>query len=424
MSNNQKKSAAGIKLEPGTAVAVIEPVRPQKLERTQFPDPAEGYGSPPATIENTAYLLEKHGIHPRYNIISKKTELIIPGVTGTTDNHGNSAMTHICSIAARHGIAIGSVPAMVDAIADRHPFNPVADWIKGKPWDGEDRLPAICATLVTAEEFSLDLKVVLMTRWLLSAVAAALMSHGFRTRGVLTLQGPQGIGKTSWGRGLITDEQLRELALKLDHHLDGGNKDSLLGAIAHWIVEIGELDSSFKRDVARLKGFLTNDRDKVRRPYARVEAEYGRRTVFFATVNRSDFLVDNTGNSRWWTLPVIAIDYNHGIDMQQVFAQLAVRLADGAQWWLTPEEERELDAWNVRHRSFSLIEDLLANVVDWEAAGPTASKLLTASELLMVAGVDRPSNSQAKECAALLREHLGESRRINGRMKWSIPLRP
>lgn len=38
--------------------------------------------------------------------------------------------------------------------------------------------------------------------------------------------------------------------------LDPGNKDSILGAIVHWLVEICELDSSFKKDVARLKGFL------------------------------------------------------------------------------------------------------------------------------------------------------------------------
>jgi hypothetical protein len=28
-------------------------------------------------------------------------------------------------------------------------------------------------------------------------------------------------------------------------------------AITHWIVELGELDSSFKKEIARLKAFLT-----------------------------------------------------------------------------------------------------------------------------------------------------------------------
>lgn len=419
-----KKSAAGISL--GKAVAANElskPVRPQKLERTQFPDPATGQGGPPATIENADCLLEKHGIKVRYNAISKKTEIIIPGVEGTTDNYDNNAITHICSLAARHGMATGPIPAIIETIADRNPYNPVADWIRGEPWDGEDRLDSICATLVTAEEFPFDLKHTLIVKWLLSCVAAALMLRGFYSRGVLTLQGPQSIGKTSWCRSLIPINWLRDLALKLDHHLDGNNKDSILGAITHWIVEIGELDSSFKRDIARLKGFLTNDKDKIRRPYARVEAEYGRRTVFLATVNQADFLVDHTGNSRWWTIPVVEINYEHGIDMQQVFAQLAVQFEAGDQWWLTSAEERDLEAWNSRHRSFSLIEDLLADVVDWTVTDPALCRQSTASELLHCAGIEHPTNPQAKECAAILREHLGEPKRINGKMKWRVPIR-
>lgn len=419
-----KKSAAGISL--GKAVVANEapkPVRSQRLDRTQFPDPAAGQGGPPATIENVACLLEQHGIQVRYNAISKQTEILIPGVEGTGDNYSNNAITHICSLAARHGMATGSIPAIIETIADRNPYNPVADWIRSEPWDGKDRLDAMCATLETVEEFPLDLKLALMFKWLLSCVAAALMLRGFYTRGVLTLQGPQSIGKTSWCRSLIPLEWLRDLALKLDHHLDGNNKDSIIGAITHWIVEIGELDSSFKRDIARLKGFLTNDKDKIRRPYARVEAEYSRRTVFLATVNQADFLVDHTGNSRWWTIPVVKIDYEHGIDMQQVFAQLAVRFEAGDQWWLTPEEEQQLETWNSRHRSFSMVEDAISSVVDWDQTDPAAIETMTITELLSRADLRHPSNPQTKECAAILREHLGEPKRIQGRTKWRVPLR-
>jgi putative DNA primase/helicase len=420
-----KKSAAGISL--GKEVVpddTAKPHRPKKLERTLFPDPASGQGGPPATIENVECLIEQYAITVRYNVISKKTEIVIPDLAGTTDNYDNNAITHVCSIAARHSMATSSLPAIIETIADRNPYNPVADWIRSEPWDGENRLDALCETLETAEEFPLDLKWTLIGKWLLSAVAAAIMTRGFHSRGVLTLQGPQSIGKTSWCRSLIPVPWLRDIALKLDHHLDGNNKDSIIGAITHWIVEIGELDSSFKRDIARLKGFLTNDKDKIRRPYARVEAEYARRTVFLATVNQADFLVDHTGNSRWWTIPVMKIDYEHTIDMQQLFAQLAVRLDAGDQWWLTQDEELQLEAWNSRHRSFSLVEDLLAEVVDWSITDPALCKQSTATELLFCAGIDHPTNPQAKECAAILREHLGEPKRINGKMKWRVPIRP
>ena len=55
-----------------------------------------------------------------------------------------------------------------------------------------------------------------------------------------------------------------------------------LAGITAWIVEIGELDSSFKKDVARLKGFLTRESDKLRPAYGKVTIHHPRRTVFAA----------------------------------------------------------------------------------------------------------------------------------------------
>jgi predicted P-loop ATPase len=424
-SDTPKRSAAGLTPPKSPVVAATtKAIRPQRLARLEFPDPPLQYGGPPATDDNIRFLLAHYGITVRQNVIKKRTEIIAPGLTGTTDNYDNDALTFICSHAARHGIAIGPIPAIIDLIARDHPYNPVADWIKSKPWDNRTRLPDICETLVTAPDFPADLKAILVTKWLLSCVAAALLPEGFHARGVLTLQGRQGIGKSSWCRSLIPDRALREMALKLDHHMDGGNKDSILGAISHWIVEIGELDSSFRRDIARLKGFLTNDRDKVRRPYARTESEAGRRTVFLATVNQADFLVDSTGNSRWWTLPVVEINFDHEVDMQQVFAELAVRLEAGDQWWLTPEEERRLEAQNERHRSFSMIEERLNEIVDWDSTDPDAFVPLNTTNLLRLVGIEHPTNPQAKECAAILRSRLGEPKRVQGIVKWRVPLRP
>jgi predicted P-loop ATPase len=394
------------------------------VQTQEFPDQAVGNGGPPPTIPNVVHALGLIDSTVRYDVIKKKNLYVIPGLQSTPDNRDNTAITFIQSEAAKYGMPTGSVPALLDAVADMNPYNPVAEWIRGKEWDGVDRKDAICSTLQTTDDFPLALKIVLIWKWLLSAVAAALLPIGFKTRGVLTLQGPQGIGKTSWCRSLINVALLRDMVIKLDHHLDALNKDSVLGAITHWIVEIGELESSFKRELSRLKGFLTNDTDKVRRPYAKVESEYPRRTVFMATVNQHDFLVDSTGNSRWWTLPVVAIDHNHGIDMQQVFAQLACEMKDGAIWWLTPEEEAMLGAQNEKHRSYSFVAEKLLAVVDFEGdLAKEGGKALTASEILQAAGFDRPTNAQAKECASYLRERLGAPKRIQGRDKYRVVLR-
>lgn len=304
----------------------------------------------------------------------------------------------------------------------RHPVNPIADWISSRPWDGVDRLPELYATVETAEGYPSYLKGWLLHRWLLAATAAALVNgRRFHGRGVLTLQGPQGIGKTTWIANLAPAGPLRDE--KRDHHMDGSNKDSILGAIAHWIVEIGELESSFRKDVARLKGFLTGDCDKVRPPYARSEVEYDRRTVFAATVNDEAFLVDQTGNSRFWTIAVERLDYAHAVDTQQVFAQLKVEFEAGEQWWLTPTEEEALTRYNLRHRAVSAIRERILDNIDVEGATEGGGSYMTASQLLRSIGLNYPTNAQAKECGATLRETLGAPSRVQDRDQWRVSLR-
>lgn len=417
---NAPRASTNAKSKPSLVRSSADVWKPRRLDAKMFPHTASK--GTPATIPNVAYMLERHGITARYNVIKKKLELSIPGMSHTVDNADNVSLTHILSLASLNSMRTEHLPAYVEAIGDANAYNPVADWIESAPWDGCDRLEDFYATLQTREGYPEDLKRTLMRKWLLSAVAAALSTSGFKCRGVLTLQGPQGIGKTTWGKRLISDPTLRDTVIKTDHHLDGGNKDSLLAAITHFIVEIGELESSFKRDVSRLKGFLTADSDKVRRPYARIESPYPRRTVFYATVNSSDFLVDHTGNSRWWTLPVVSVDFDHDIPMQQLFAQLAVDFRNGEPWWLNADEERQLESQNEAHRSGSVVRDRVLALIDLDGTNTETTSALTATELLMLAGFDRPSNPQMRECGGLLREVIGEPRRINGRDKWRVPL--
>ena len=409
-------------IEEGSGLFRLD--KSQPLDPKAFPNQPRGASQVvPCTIPNIQHFVKMYGIDVRYNVIRKKLQIVLPGHSGTAENADHVALTQIISLAALNGIQSGQIPAYIDAIGDRHLYNPVAEWITSKPWDGQDRLPDLYSTLVEHCDYPKQLKEALINRWLLSAVAAALKLEGFHCRGVLTLQGPQAIGKTSWINALVPDAALRGVLIKLDHHLDAGNKDSLLTAISHWIVEIGELDSSFKKDIARLKGFLTAGHDKLRRPYGRGDSEYPRRTVFCASVNDSNFLVDSTGNSRWWTIPVISIDFRHGIDMQQIFAQLAINLEQGEPWWLTSEEEHLLDVQNSKHRVVSATYERLLDAIDIIRCGEANLPAMTAIEVLRNTGIENASMSQCKECGAFLREHFGDPKRINGRDKWRVPMK-
>jgi predicted P-loop ATPase len=406
-------------------MVLIEGGAPYRLDRAAplpmsgFPNqPLWGQRTLPTTIANVQHVLREYGVRVWYDLIAKRIRYDVPGVQLSAES-ADAAMSEIVSLCVLNGLQLGPLRDFIVAVADRNRINPVKDWIKSRAWDGVDRFEEMVGTITLADGYPPELLRILLYRWLLSAVAAALMDEGFRSRGVLTLQGPQGIGKTAFQIRLVPPE-LQARFIKVDHLLDPQSKDSQLGAISHWIVELGELDSSFKKDVARLKGFLTAPFDKLRRPYGRDEIEYPRRTVFTATVNDRNFLVDSTGNSRFWTIEVKALNYLHDIDMQQLFAQLAVAFEAGERWWLDEAEERMLDDQNRTYLAASVVRDRLSAYLVGIEGQSTTERHMTATELLETIGFKQPGNAQVREAVPIFTERLGPRRKVRGKEGWKV----
>lgn len=392
------------------------------IDYDDFPDPpASSKHGLPATVENLGHLLYLHDITVRFDVLKKRPVIDIPNFRTTGENRDAVVLTHIENLAIRHRMSAGRIGQNLLALADRRPIDPMATWISSRAWDGEARLPAFYGTVTVQDGYPEPFRDVLLRKWALSVVAATFKPRGFRARGALTFQGDQGIGKTSWFKQLVSDPELRDQAVKLGHAWDGGSKDARLAAIRHRIVELGELEGSFRREIAGLKAFLTEDFDKIRPPYGRVEAEYPRRTVFGASVNESDFLLDATGNSRFWTIAVAKLNYEHNIDMQQVFAQLKVDFDAGKTWWLDPEEERFLDLVNQQHRHYGAVGEKIKAALDLNLKGQTDNPRDSASEVLRKLDIERPSNPQFKEANAILRELLGPPKKIQGVHRWYVP---
>ncbi len=65
--------------------------------------------------------------------------------------------------------------------------------------------------------------------------------------------------------------------------LNPSDKDSVKRAVSHWIVELGEIESTFKKsDIDQLKAFVTARTDELRLPYDRAFTTYQRRAAFYA----------------------------------------------------------------------------------------------------------------------------------------------
>lgn len=350
-------------------------------------------GTPLSTIENLREILRRLSTTVRYNVIAKRMEILIPGASFSVDNNANASLAHITSWANRFRMPTGNIGDYLLALSDANPYNPVANWVMSREWDGTSRIQAFFDTVREVEVKRLpdgrSLKEALMMRWLLSAVAAAFEPNGISSAGMLVLQGAQYAGKTKWLKKLAPAELN---IIKDGMILDPSNKDSVKLCVSHWIVELGELDATFRKaDIANLKAFLTLDCDKLRLPYARAESEFARRTVFFASVNPRNFLHDPTGNRRFWTVECASIDHEHTLDMQQVWAEVYHTYKAGYKWWLDQDEFMALNEHNMDYTSSDPVHDLIDSGFDWRMTPDKWCWRMTATDICIAAGIQKPT---------------------------------
>lgn len=376
---------------------------------TPLPD-VNGSNKPLSTIENLREMCRRLNVTVRYNVITKEEEILIPNESFSVDNQANASLAFLNSWAGRFRLPVGQIGDFVTYLADKNLFNPVAEWITSTPWDSKHRLQALYDTLKVdgedKDQLQKDLKEILIKRWLISAVAAAFEPNGVSAHGVLVIQGRQSLGKTAWFKRLVP-KHLGVIADGL--MLKPDDKDSVKQAVSNWLVELGELDATFRKaDIAQLKSFLTRDRDTLRRAYARRESTFARRTIFFASVNPKEFLHDSTGNRRYWTLSCVDINHKHDIDMQQLWAEVYHEYKNGEPWVLWPHELEALNDINRNYETIDPITERLQSKLDWES--PRLQWIWrSATDILMLIGIDKPTHQDATRCSQAMKELNGDS---------------
>ena len=258
-----------------------------------------------------------------------------------------------------------AVSDMIGVIAGKNRFNPVLEMMAAAPpWDGVDREKELREILHIADEDKLSS--VLLHKGLLQAMSLAKneIATAYGADGILVFTGPQGIGKTSLVRVLAVRPELA----KLGQYLDSRDKDTIRRCTSCWICEWGEIETTFKSDLERLKAFITAEVDQYRVPYGRRDQRLVRRTSIIATCNSARFLIDPSGSRRFWTIPVTQIDLQRlaRFDALQLWKQIEIEVTANRQCFrLTKDEQAALARRNCEHekplRSQMEVEDILAN---------------------------------------------------------------
>ena len=249
----------------------------------------------------------------------------------------------------------------VYTVAQQKRFHPVREYLSALKWDGRVRLPGWLATYFGSEQNPYTEAI--GTMWLISAVAR-VYSPGCKVDHAIVLEGPQGAGKSS------ALEVLAGMPWFSDTPVIFGEKDSYEALRGVWIYELAELSALRRSDVEAQKAYISKRHDRYRRPYGEGPIQWPRQVVFAGTTNDSKYLIDPTGNRRFWPVACGTISTEAlKTDRDQLWAEAVVRYEQGEKWHIeSPELMRmasEIQGARVQEDSW---ETLVGRWLDTEKA--------------------------------------------------------
>ena len=387
------------------------------------------------TIENLANYLNMKKYRIWYNIIKHSIEY--SGFHGYSEEHlPETAPTIIYNELQTEfeKCSIDKIATMLLVIASGHKVNPILDMIKSAKWDGKDRIEEIYNIFGISKEDKLSREII--KKWLMQAVCGLFNNgkHPFSLDLILVFKGKQGIGKTRFFEHLAMLPQYFGEGVCIDPR----NKDSIIQATSNWICELGEIGSTLKKDMDSVKAMLTKANDEYRLPYGRTTLKFPRMTSFVGTVNDDKFLIDQTGNRRFATVPIsddVHIDYNTQIrpfnSLQlwaQVYRIVQEEIAKGETiascFRLDPEMKEELDSRNEEYTKPMKAEDEVIDILsrlNMDRQNPLISYKIT-DEYMTVTEFMTQHYELAKYTAEQISKVLGKlgyktiKKKINGKV--------
>lgn len=286
-------------------------------------------GRPLDTIQNFYNIMSCDHFYKsvRFNVISNQAQRVRMDPRGEVlDNWGDAddAESRNYIESQYHIYSVNKHSDALRMLFRAREYNPIAELVDSFEWDGVNRIEGFLTKWMKADDTPYVHEV---SRLIFAGGINRLYNPGCKFDDVAVLVGTrQGEGKSSIVRWLaINDEWLGNLK-----RVEG--QESVEAIMGKWICEIPEL-AAFKKadDVEAIKAFVALESDRYRRPYDRHPTEYPRRCIFIGTTNNDQFLVDKTGNRRFY--PV----YCHS-DGYQVYRMEKECRAEIQQCWAEARE--------------------------------------------------------------------------------------
>ena len=256
-----------------------------------------------------------------------------------------------------------------DQIATHHPFQ---DYMAALPeWDGTDRV-----TMLGARVSGNGMWLNGFHRWMLGMVAQWL---GYPARcanalAPILISAEQGMCKSTFCSILLPEELRGYYTDKFAITSTSGceQKISTFG-----LINMDEFDQYTERMMTLLKNLMQMKKVNYRKCFKAYYSDLPRIASFIGTSNEKSLLTDETGSRRFLCIEVEKPIDCSPIDYPQLYAQLKFELESGKRYWLSKEEEEEIQLHNRAFYRHSPEEEAFFKVFALPKDGEPCTELMS-----------------------------------------------
>ena len=308
-------------------------------------------------------------------------------------------------------------------VARENPYDPVRMYLEHVEATVEPAMiGALASTYLRPEDLDTGPTIFdHMIRCTLIGAVRRVFEPGCKHDTACVLMGDQGARKSSfWSAlgGAFFSDSLGDLS----------SKDDLMKLHRSWIMEWAELDHIMGRKHAgQVKAFLTQSTDLFRVPYGKATESFPRRGIIVGSTNRTTgFLVDDTGNRRFWVVPTTKSEAdpidtaNLLIERDAIWAGAMAAYRAKEPNYLPVDMAQQV---NRQNEAYQVDNPWRVPIENWLAAPGNHGKPIT-SELLLTEAIQKPVERQSRadqmQVGTIMRELGFEKRRqsVDGTQKW------
>ena len=355
-----------------------------KLLSAQCPQYVDFTGKlhlPMPTLENIKIFLDFTRIKTRYNVHNNLIEVSVhPKLKQLFSNikdeymPSESAIPNLVSELRKQHINDRTVRSLIECClsiqAADNIYNRVVEYFTEQlpAWDGHTRIPQLMSTITLAEDADAAKRAqytMYVRKWLVQVIAAVFttMENPHTLDHVLILQGAQGIGKTRWVAALfppgIKEHCAGSKAIVISQYRTDQTK--LMMELGRTLIcNVNEIDTLLTPSTySEFKRMLDATKDDIVLPYGKATTPMLRRTVFIGSTNKTQLFADPTANRRFWLLHARRLNFQHNIDLMQLWAEAYHYYKQGEHWWISDNSILRMQEVDNRQAMNTMADDII-----------------------------------------------------------------